>query len=142
MALAASTWFPSPGYAEWQFPGDRTARAEIAFNENKKKVFSLECGHNVILSLRYPGKQRRGPEKITISNSTSKILINGEVDRRQQTDMPFVAAWTGKTLDPADLDELTGVLFSGQGLTIRAEGVSYVLPSINPEVVSKYNNAC
>jgi hypothetical protein len=142
VAPAASIWFPSPSDVEWQFPEDRTARAEIAFNENKKKIFSLECGHNVILSLRYPGKQRRGTAKIAIGNSTSNILINGEVDRRQQTDMPFVAAWTGKTLDPADLDELMKVLFSGEGLTVRAEGASYLLPMISPELISKYNGAC
>jgi hypothetical protein len=142
VAFASLTWLASPSYAEWQFPEDRSARAEVAFKENKKKLFSLECGHNVLLSLRYPGKQRRGSTNITISNSNSDILVKGEVDRRQQGDMPFVAAWTGKTSDPADLDALMGILFSGRALTIRAEGASYVLPSITPEVIGKYNSAC
>jgi len=131
--------------AEWLIPEDRIARAEIRFTESKKTVFSLACGHNILLSLRYPGKQElKKRASVTIRNATKSIAVKGSVEKSENLkEIMFSALWTGgKTPDPADLDALMALFSSGQGLTVSAEGKSYALPAIDREMLKKYTDDC
>jgi hypothetical protein len=136
--------FTSAAVAEWQIPGERIGRAEIRFVEGRKTVFSLACGHNILLTLRYPGKQGlKKHASVTIRNANTKIVVNGAVEQDDTfKEIMFSALWTGKTTDPADLDALMALFSSGQALTVSAEGKSYPLPAINPELLKTYQDEC
>jgi hypothetical protein len=132
--------------AGWENPADPQSRAEIVFSDNGKWVFDLACSKNIALFLRYPGREQSGDAKIVISNSRKSISITGvlsdkthDIDAR---DPPFSTAWTGRTSDPADLDAVMSILFSGLKLTFTAEGAKYVLPAISASVVAKYKSDC
>ena len=126
-------------------PEDRIARAEIRFTESKKTVFSLACGHNILLSLRYPGKQElKKRASVTIRNATKSIAVKGSIEKSENfKEIMFSALWTGgKTPDPADLDALMALFSSGQGLTVSAEGKSYALPAIDREMLKGTSKNC
>ena len=139
--------FARGAVAEWQIPDERIGRAEIRFIEGKKTVFSLACGHNILLSLRYPGYPgKEVPKKrasVTIRNSSANMVVNGVVERNEAfKDVMFSALWTGKTADPTDFDALMAMFSSGQGLTVSAEGKSYALPAIDRKLLKKYEDDC
>jgi hypothetical protein len=136
--------FTSAAVAEWQIPSERIGRAEIRFVEGKKTVFSLACSHNILLTLRYPGKQvLKKSASVTIRNAKTKIVVNGAVEQDDTfKETMFSALWTGKTADPADLDALMALFLSGQTLTVSAEGKSYPLPAIDPGLLKTYEDEC
>ena len=141
-ALLSSLWFCTSAFAGWQVPAEPQARAEIVFTDSGKTPFDLLCGHNIVLYLKYPGKKKSGAVTIVISNSRKSISVRGELEKSDAGNQHFAAAWTGKTPDPADLDDVMAMLSSGLELTFRAEGVSYVLPAIDTDALAKYKSAC
>lgn len=136
--------FTSAALAEWQIPGERIGRAEIRFIDGKKTVASLACAHNILLTLRYPGNQAvKKRASVTIGTPRSSIVVNGAVEQDDTfKEIMFSALWTGKTADPADLDALMAIFRSGQPLTASAEGKSYSLPPIDPDLLKKYEDEC
>jgi hypothetical protein len=139
LALTPAICLVSAAQAAWQIPAKPGARAEIVFVEKDKTVFSLACGHNVVLSLKYPGKQRHGTADLTIRNSRSSVRVKGRIDADE--DM-FVAIWGGRSPDPVNLDRLMSILGSGERLTIAAKHGKYVLPGLDAKTLAKYNHNC
>lgn len=130
--------------AEWQIPSERIGRAEIRFVEGNQTVASLACAHNILLTLRYPGKQAvKKRAAVTIRTAMSSIVVNGTVERDEPFKaIMFYALWTGKSVDPADLDALMAIFSSGLALTVNAEGSSYPLPAIDAGLLKQYEDDC
>jgi hypothetical protein len=141
LILAQLTSFVSAGHAGWEFPAKPNGRAEIAFVENGKTVFSLACGHNLVLSVRYPIKQWRGPARLSIGNSRTHVDIVGRIDAGDDKRDMFLAVWTGGP-DPANLDRLMSILSSRLKLAIRAGRGQYSLPGVEAGALRKYKNSC
>ena len=140
-AVLSSLSFCASASAGWEVPAEPQARAEIAYTDGGKTPFDLLCGHNIVLYLSYPGKKKSGTATIVISTAKTSITIHGDLEKSDAGNLQFVAAWTGKTRDPADQDALMAMFSSGLEMTLRAEGASYVLPGIDAEPLAKYNNA-
>jgi hypothetical protein len=145
LALLPSLCFGTLASAGWEKPAEPQSRAEIVFNDKGKWVFDLACSKNIVLFLKYPGKKRSGKARIVISNSKKSISVRGEFDKthpQDPRDPPFSIAWTATTRDPADLDAVMSILFSGLKLTFEAEGAKYVLPGMDADVVARYKSEC
>jgi hypothetical protein len=144
LALLPSLCFGTLASAGWEKPAQPQSRAEIVFNDKGNWVFDLACSKNVVLFLKYPGEKRSGKATIVISNSKKNIPVQGEFDKshpQDPRDPPFSAVWSG-TSDPADLDAVMSILFSGLELTFEAEGAKYVLPGMDADVIASYKSDC
>jgi hypothetical protein len=146
-ALAAISLllFGATALAGWEKPADPQTRAEIVYTDSGKWVLDLACSKNVVLFLKYPGKAQSGTATIVIGNGKKKVSVRGEFDTTHDIDPrdpPFSAAWIGKGRDPANLDTVMSILFSGQPLTFEAEGARYVLPGIDANVAARYKSDC
>jgi hypothetical protein len=145
LVLLSALFFGTMAFAGWEKPAEPQSRAEIVFADSGKWVFDLACSKNIVLFLKYPGKKQTGTATIAISNSKQSILVTGEFDKVHDIDPrdpPFSAAWIGSAPDPADMETVMSILFSGLQLTFTAEGVRYTLPGIDADVIAKYKNDC
>jgi hypothetical protein len=145
LALLFASCFGTMALAGWEKPAQPQTRAEIVFVDSGKWVFDLACSKNIVLFLKYPGKIQSGSATIAISNSKTSIRVRGEFDKTHDIDPrdpPFSAAWTGAGLDPANMDSVMAILFSGLELTFTAEGAKYTLPGIDADVIAKYKSDC
>ena len=140
--LIGSILCGTSAFAGWQIPAQPQARAEIVYTDNGSTPFDLMCAHNIVLYLKYPGKETSGNVTIAISNGKKTISVNGSLEKSDSGTLQFVAAWTGKSTDPADQDAVMALFTSGLPLTFSAEGAQYELPAVDAATWSKYNNAC